>query len=95
MKTVNIGELKDQLSSYLLYVRGGEEVVVRRRNLPIARILPIQNGAMNKGESRMVAAGEMTLPKRRIDWDEFFAIPTGSVSDEASLEAVLEGRGDR
>src|SRR5580658_6714404 len=39
MRTVNIGELKNQLSAYLQYVRNGEEVVVKDRNTPVARIL--------------------------------------------------------
>ncbi len=36
MKTVNIGELKDQLSGYLQYVRNGEEIVIRDRSVPVA-----------------------------------------------------------
>jgi prevent-host-death family protein len=51
MKTVNIGELKNQLSAYLRYVRSGEEVVVRDRGIPVARILPL-HGASGSDEER-------------------------------------------
>lgn len=42
MRSVNIGTLKNQLSAYLRLVRNGEEVVVRDRDKPIARILPFR-----------------------------------------------------
>jgi prevent-host-death family protein len=45
MKTVNIGELKNQLSCYLQYVKNGEEIVIRDRSVPVARILPFRHGA--------------------------------------------------
>src|SRR5262245_56424930 len=44
MKTVNIAELKNRLSLYLNEVRAGHEVLVRDRNTPIARIVPIAHG---------------------------------------------------
>jgi prevent-host-death family protein len=47
MRTVNIGELKNQLSAYLQYVRNGEEVIVRGRNTPVARILPIHADSLS------------------------------------------------
>jgi prevent-host-death family protein len=47
MRTVNIGELKNQLSAYLQYVRNGEEVIVRDRNTPVARILPIHADSLS------------------------------------------------
>lgn len=50
MRTVNIGELKNQLSAYLQYVRNGEEVIVRDRNAPVApvaRILPIHADSLS------------------------------------------------
>ena len=40
MKTVNVAELKNRLSTYLQLVRDGEEVIVKDRNTPVARILP-------------------------------------------------------
>jgi antitoxin (DNA-binding transcriptional repressor) of toxin-antitoxin stability system len=37
MKSVNIAELKNRLSLYLKEVRAGEEIVIRDRDLAIAR----------------------------------------------------------
>ncbi len=40
MKTTNIGELKNNLSKFISLVEQGEAVEVRKRNIPIARIVP-------------------------------------------------------
>jgi prevent-host-death family protein len=45
--SVIIAELKDQLSSFLHRVRAGEELVIRDRNLPIAKIIPLRGEDMN------------------------------------------------
>ena len=41
MRSVNVAELKNRLSAYLNEVRNGEEILIRDRNLPIARLVPI------------------------------------------------------
>ena len=41
MRAVNIGDLKNNLSRYLNEVRQGAEVVIKFRNKPIARIVPL------------------------------------------------------
>jgi prevent-host-death family protein len=40
MRTVNISDLKAQLSAHIQFVRDGEEVLVCGRNEPVARIVP-------------------------------------------------------
>ena len=40
MRTVNVAELKNQLSKYLRFAKGGEEIVIRDRNLPVAKLVP-------------------------------------------------------
>jgi prevent-host-death family protein len=94
MRTVNIGELKNQLSAYLQYVRNGEEVIVRDRNTPVARILPIHADSLSEHEAKLVASGAMTLPLEEMDWDAFFAEDIGeNVSPEVAAAAVEESRG--
>jgi prevent-host-death family protein len=91
MRTANIGVLKNQLSAYLKFVRNGEEVVVCDRNVPIARILPLEPAEdYSAEEARLIAAGILKPPKdpKPMDWDAFWAIPTGNVSDEAIKEAM-------
>ena len=36
MVSVNVAELKNRLSKYLTFVKGGEEIVIWNRNLPVA-----------------------------------------------------------
>ncbi|HEX4067154.1 MAG TPA: type II toxin-antitoxin system prevent-host-death family antitoxin [Acidobacteriaceae bacterium] len=95
MKTVNIGKLKNELSAYLHYVRSGEEVIVKDRNVPVARILPIRHAGLSEGEAQLVAEGKMKLPEKEIDWDEFFALGKADVPHDVALKAALESRGDR
>lgn len=80
MKTVNIGELKNQLSAYLRYVRNGEEVVVCDRSVPVARILPFHIASASDEEAQLVASGAMKLPEQEMDWDLFFSRTKGKVS---------------
>jgi prevent-host-death family protein len=95
VKTVNIGELKNQLSAYLQYVRRGEEVIVKDRNKPVARILPFESESLSDVEARLVAEGKLKLPERKMDWDEFFALPAGNVPRDVAVRALIESRGDR
>ncbi|OGH62841.1 MAG: hypothetical protein A3G34_16540 [Candidatus Lindowbacteria bacterium RIFCSPLOWO2_12_FULL_62_27] len=40
MKMINIAEFKTHASKYLAAVERGEEVLIAKRNVPIARIVP-------------------------------------------------------
>ncbi len=95
MRTVNIGELKNQLSGYLQHVRNGEEIVVRDRNVPVARILPFHPDAGWEQEAQLVASGAMKMPEQEMDWARFFEERAGSVSHEAAVQASIDSRGDR
>ena len=95
MKTVNIGKLKNQLSAYLRYVRSGEEVVVRDRGVPVARILPLHAASASDEEERLVASGAMKLPPQEMDWKLFFSLPKGNVSRKVAVDHAIESRGDR
>jgi len=41
IRTVSIAELKNRLSAHLNQVKDGEEIVVRGRKVPVARIVPL------------------------------------------------------
>jgi len=74
MGSVNIAELKDRLSSYLQRVRAGEELVIRDRKLPIAKIVPLRDEDMDLEELSLVATGQLTLPTQKLDYKRFWAI---------------------
>lgn len=64
MKTANIAKLKAQLSAYLAYVRNGEEVLVKDRNKPIAKIVPLRSPHSTNHELVALAvAGLVKLPE--------------------------------
>jgi|SRR5271165_2457850 len=97
MKTVNIGTLKNNLSSYLHDVQNGEEVIVHDRKKPIARIIPILSGDITDEEAYLASIGVLKLPEnpRGIDWKAVKMLPMPEVSDEAVKEAMDWVKGDR
>lgn len=95
MRIVNIGELKNQLSGYLQYVKNGEEIVIRDRSVPVARILPFRHSASWDREAQLVASGALKMPEEEMDWSQFFLSPVGDVSREVAVEVAIESRGDR
>jgi prevent-host-death family protein len=98
MRTANIGTLKNKLSAYIRLVRNGEEVIVCDRNVPVARILPIQPADdFDAHQAQLIADGIMKPPlsPTPMDWDAFWALPRPAVSDEAVKEAIEWAKGDR
>src|SRR6185503_66695 len=62
MKSVNITELKNRLKVYLNDVKAGEEILVRDRNQPIARIVPLVRSRDEDEELLALAAqGKLRL----------------------------------
>ncbi|HUZ95598.1 MAG TPA: type II toxin-antitoxin system prevent-host-death family antitoxin [Edaphobacter sp.] len=92
MRSVNVAELKNQLSKYLTFARGGEEVVIRDRNLPIAKLVPLSAEGADDQELVLVAAGRMRLPKVKLDVKRLLKIPTGTVAGNKAIQAVLADR---
>jgi prevent-host-death family protein len=92
VRSVNIAELKDRLSLYLDEVRTGKEIVVRDRNTPIARIVPITRGADDDDELYALAArGKIRLGGKPLD-DSFWDLPAPRVSTEALRRAIERDR---
>jgi len=48
MPTVNIGDLKDHLSQFLERVASGEELTICKRNIPVARVVPMPAPRANR-----------------------------------------------
>ena len=67
MRSVNVAELKNRLSKYLRFAKSGEEVVIRDRNLPVAKLVPFSAEGADYRELALVAAGKLRLPEVRLD----------------------------
>lgn len=74
MASVQIADLKNNLSAYLRKVRGGEEVVICDRKSPIAKIVPLGAGDFDLEEQELIAKGLMLPAQKPLDADAFFAI---------------------
>jgi antitoxin (DNA-binding transcriptional repressor) of toxin-antitoxin stability system len=95
MKTVNISDLKAQLSAHIQLVKDSEEVLVCDRNKPVARIVPCRLQGLSEQEQRLVARGVLTPPLKKrpavVSWPE----PPGNVSDEVIERVWREERESR
>jgi prevent-host-death family protein len=57
MRSTNIADLRNRLTQYLKEVRAGEEIVVRDRQRPIAKIVPFSVEDDGQNDADLVAAG--------------------------------------
>ena len=92
MRSVNVAELKNQLSKYLTFAKGGEEIVIRDRSLPVAKLVPFEAEDASDEELLLVAAGKMRLPEKPLDLEKLLKLPTGKVHDRAVTQALIEER---
>jgi prevent-host-death family protein len=92
MRSVNVAELKNRLSKYLTFAKDGEEIVIRDRNLPVAKLVPFSADDSTEEELLLVAAGKMRLPKRPLDLEKRLRVPTGRVVGREVTQALLDER---
>jgi prevent-host-death family protein len=95
MRTVNISDLKAQLSAHIQLVREGEEVLVCDRNKPVARIVPVRLEDQSEREQRLVARGVLTPPLKKRPASVSWPGPPGNVSDEVMEQVWREERESR
>ena len=92
MRTINISNLKAQLSAHIQLVKDGEEVLVCDRNKPVARIIPCHLQDHSEQEQRLVARGVLTPPLKKrpasVPWPE----PPGNVPDDIMEQVWREER---
>jgi antitoxin (DNA-binding transcriptional repressor) of toxin-antitoxin stability system len=95
-RAVNIGDLKNHLSAYLARVRGGEEILVRDRDVPFARIVPLRGGASDGDAELMLLAGQgkVRLPDEGLP-ASFWRKRAPRVADAVLLDALRAEREDR
>lgn len=83
MKTATIRETQHRLAGLIAEVERGAEILITRRNRPVARLLPISN-------KKDVAAKPATL---RAYWKNRPA-PPAMRSSVTHADLVADGRGD-
>jgi prevent-host-death family protein len=98
MASVQIADLKNNLSAYLRRVRTGEELIICDRKSPIAKIVPLEKTDLDLETQELIAKGVLRPAKKPFDADAFFAIgrgvPMPRVSNAALQRAMDFARGD-
>lgn len=99
MLRVNVSELKNRLSHYLRLVRGGEEVEILDRDIPVGRIVHISRADTDVTQSSWIKEvqqlGIVVPPQESGFPPEFLSkdtIPPGEKGISGVLEALLEER---
>ena len=93
MRSANIAELRDKLTQYLREVRAGAEIIVRDRQRPIAKIVPLDMDD-DADDAALVAAGVMRKAQRPLP-SAFWRTRRAAVSARAAAAAVSDDRADR
>jgi prevent-host-death family protein len=60
-KTVNVAEFKDRFSELLALVEQGGEVIVCRRNVPLARVEPVRRPTPRRAQRSVVGCMKGTV----------------------------------
>lgn len=93
MRAINIADLKTHLSSCLNEVREGSEIIIRDRQVPIAKLVPLSGvEEMNDEERAQVACGKLRPPEGPLP-DSFFEMPAPRVT-RARIQAALRAERD-
>jgi antitoxin (DNA-binding transcriptional repressor) of toxin-antitoxin stability system len=95
MRSVNIAELKNRLSTYIGYAKAGEEIIIRDRKMPVARLVPLEAGDATEHELRLIAEGKLIPAKRKLTpeaLEEFWKMPRPTVKGKSATQALLDDR---
>jgi prevent-host-death family protein len=93
LRSANISELRDKLTQYLRAVRAGEEIVIRDRQRPIAKIVPLTMDEDSE-DAALVAAGLLRKAERPLP-ASFWRARRSSVPIAGAAGAVTEDREER
>ena len=90
MKAIPIAEFKSRLSAYIQLARAGEEILIRDRNLPVAKLVPLGAEDTSSEELALAAAGKMALPVEVLDEEKFWSVGRKSRIAARSTGAVRQ-----
>jgi prevent-host-death family protein len=94
VRSTNIAELRNRLTQYLREVRAGEQIVVRDRQRPFAKIIPliVDEGAAE--DAGLVASGLMRKADRPLP-SSFWKRRRGRLTLRTAVNAVSRDRDGR
>ncbi len=91
MRTTNIADLRNRLTQYLQEVRAGEEIVVRDRQRPIAKIVPFTVDDDDVDDAALVVSGLMRKGSGVIA-PSFWKARRSRMTPQAAVAAVRADR---
>ena len=92
MKEISIRELHRRTGVWVRSARKYGSILVRDRNMPVAKLVPFFGDEGSEEELLLVAAGKMRLPKTPVRVEELLRIPTGKVGAREGIQALLDDR---
>ena len=97
MRTVGIADFKNNLSRYLDEVKRGVEILIKDRNRPVARIVPLGFADDEEAELLALAAdGKIKLPGQDSGLDQsFWKQSRPDVPMNAIQRVIREDRDER
>ena len=93
MRSTNIADLRNRLTQYLQEVRAGEEIVVRDRQRPIAKIVPFTVDDDDADDAALVVAGLMRKGSGTIP-PSFWKAPRSRMTLQTAIAAVSADRNE-
>lgn len=91
-KTTSVVQLKARLSEWLRLVKAGHELVITERGVPVARVVPLDEGQRRSTRRLRLTRGGLMKPGRGKLPPLLKKAPTGPNS--GVLAALLAERGD-
>lgn len=92
-KTTSVVDLKARLSEHLRLVKAGNELVITERGVPVARVVPLDEGQRRSTRRLRLTRGGLMKPGRGKLPAVLKKAPSGPSS--GVLAALLSERGDR
>ena len=94
MRSTNIADLRNHLTRYLREVRAGEAIVVRDRQRPSAKIVPLTVDDDRAEDAALVASGLMRKAERALP-RSFWRMRRAGLALKTAAAAVSEDREER
>ena len=93
-RTTSVVDLKARLSEHLRLVKSGHELVITERGVPVARVLPLDDGERKSTRRlRLTRSGSMKPGRGKLP-AALKKPPSGPRLGKSVLEALLADRGE-